>query len=125
MRHARNAGIPTVIYRPSLITGASHTGRWNQADVVCRMIKGCIDTGFIPKLDMQLNFVPVDYVAKSIALLAKHNPYQDDVLHLINPFAIGFDKVLVSIRAKGFPIKEVDYLEWQKMLKVNMEYSES
>ncbi|QLZ67658.1 2-succinylbenzoate--CoA ligase [Legionella sp. PC1000] len=115
--HARNSNIPTVIYRPSLITGESQTGFWNQEDVVCRILKGCVELGARPLLDVGFNFVPVDYVAKAIARFALERPYQSDTYHLINPQEVDVDQLFGYVKAKGFKIKDVAYPDWEKMIK--------
>lgn len=117
--HARSYNIPTVVYRPSLITGESQTGHWNHDDVVCRILKGCIDLGARPTLDVGFNFVPVDYVAKAITHLAKEKPYQVDTYHLINPQEVSVAQLFGYVQAKGFKIKEVAYPDWEKMIQQN------
>jgi thioester reductase-like protein len=115
--HARRLNIPTIIYRPSLIVGDSKTGFWNEADVVCRILKGCIQLGARPILDVDLNLVPVDYVAKAIACFATENPYQIDSYHLMNPQAVSLEQLCAEIRAKGFNVDDVAYSSWEEMIK--------
>ncbi|WP_131775112.1 thioester reductase domain-containing protein [Legionella anisa] len=120
--HARNYNIPTVIYRPSLITGESQTGYWNQEDVVCRILKGCVELGARPLLDAGFNFVPVDYVAKAIARFALERPYQSDTYHLINPQEVDVDQLFGYVKAKGFKIEDVAYPDWEKMIKEKSQF---
>ncbi|WP_454782658.1 thioester reductase domain-containing protein [Legionella sp. WA2022007384] len=115
--HARTYNIPTVIYRPSLITGESQTGCWNQDDVVCRILKGCIELGARPLLDVGFNFVPVDYVAKAITRFAIEKPHLSDTYHLINPQEVSVDQLFGYIKAKGFKVKDVTYPKWERMIK--------
>lgn len=115
--HARTYNIPTAIYRPSLITGESQTGYWNQDDVVCRILKGCIELGARPILDVGFNFVPVDYVAKAITRLAMEKPHQSDTYHLVNPQEVSVEQLFGYVRAKGFKVKDVTYPEWERMIK--------
>ncbi|HHF7366852.1 TPA: thioester reductase domain-containing protein [Legionella bozemanae] len=120
--HARTYNIPTVIYRPSLITGESQTGYWNQEDVVCRVLKGCVELGARPLLDVDFNFVPVDYVAKAIVRFALERPYQSDTYHLINPQEVDVDKLFGYVKAKGFKIEGVPYPDWEKMIKEKSQF---
>lgn len=120
--HARNYNIPTVIYRPSLITGESQTGYWNQEDVVCRILKGCVELGARPLLDVGFNFVPVDYVAKAIARFALERPYQSDTYHLINPQAVDIEQLFGYVKAKGFKVDDVTYPDWEKMIKEKSQF---
>ncbi len=121
--HARTYNIPTVIYRPSLITGESQTGYWNQDDVVCRILKGCVEVGARPILDVRFNFVPVDYVAKAITHFAMKKPYQSDTYHLINPEEVDVDQLFGYVKAKGFKIEDVTYPDWEKMIKENSRFN--
>ncbi|CAM2844408.1 saframycin Mx1 synthetase B [Legionella steigerwaltii] len=120
--HARSYNIPTVVYRPSLITGESQTGYWNHGDVVCRILKGCIELEARPNLDVGFNFVPVDYVAKAITHFAKEKPYHADTYHLINPQEVYVDQLFGYVQAKGFKVKKVTYPDWEKMIKQNSGY---
>lgn len=117
--HARSYNIPTIVYRPSLITGASQTGYWNHEDVVCRILKGCIELGARPTLDVGFNFVPVDYVAKAITHFTMEKPYQADTYHLINSHEVEVAQLFGCIQAKGFKIKEVAYPAWEQMIQNN------
>jgi len=56
-------GIPVCIYRLGMITGHSQTGVSQTDDMMCRMIKGFIELGSAPDLDLMVNMTPVDYVA--------------------------------------------------------------
>ncbi|QMT59061.1 thioester reductase domain-containing protein [Legionella sp. PC997] len=123
--HARTYNIPTVVYRPSLITGDPHTGNWNQDDIVCRILKGCIELEARPLLDVGFNFVPVDYVAKAITRLAIEKPQQSDTYHLINPQEVSVDQLFEYVRAKGFKIKDLTYPNWKRMIKEQSQLSSS
>ncbi|KTC92415.1 thioester reductase domain-containing protein [Fluoribacter dumoffii] len=117
--HARSYNIPTIVYRPSLITGNSQTGHWNHEDVVCRILKGCIELGAIPELEVGFNFVPVDYIARAITRLAMEKPYQPDTYHLTNPQEMDVHQLVKAIEAKGFKMQKVAYPEWVNLVKHN------
>ncbi len=68
---ARVRGIPVCIYRLGMITGHSQTGVSKTDDLMCRMIKGFIQLGSAPDLDMMINMTPVDYVSKAIIHLSR------------------------------------------------------
>src|SRR5205823_4505156 len=70
---ARSRGLPVVIYRPGRITGHSQSGMWRTDDVLCRMLKGCIQLGSIPGQDTaeMMEMTPVDYVSQAIVSLSR------------------------------------------------------
>ncbi|HWM91726.1 MAG TPA: thioester reductase domain-containing protein [Thermoanaerobaculia bacterium] len=69
-RIARSRGIPVAIYRPSVLSGDSRTGRGNTRDMVWSMIKGSIQMGIAPPGDQPFDVAPVDYVAAAIVHLS-------------------------------------------------------
>lgn len=63
----RERGIPVNIYRPGVILGPSGIG--NAADFFHLLLKGCLQLGLAPSIDMQFNLTPADYVAPAIVHL--------------------------------------------------------
>ncbi|STY28223.1 acyl-CoA synthetase [Legionella wadsworthii] len=123
--NARNYNIPTVVYRPSLITGESNNGYWNKEDVTCRIIKGCIELGARPKLDVAFNFVSVNYVAKAIITCVLKKAYETNTYHLLNPQKVHIDQLFQWIQEKGFVLKDVAYPDWIRMVKKNRLFTAS
>ena len=56
-------GLPARIYRPARITGDARTGRGNPGDLLSRLVRGCVQLGMAPELDVLLDMAPVDFVA--------------------------------------------------------------
>ena len=42
---ARERGLPVTVYRPPLIGWHSQTGAFNESDLVCSMLEGCLHLG--------------------------------------------------------------------------------
>lgn len=113
---ARSRGIPVSIYRPPFISGHSQTGAWYTDDVICRMIKGCIQMGCITSITDILDLSPVDYVSKSIVYLSRQREALGKSFHLNNPQPISWESLTDFIRSLGYPIQHISYQNWQSQL---------
>ena len=110
---ARERGLPVSVYRPSLISGDSRTGAWNTDDFTCKMIKSWVGLGTAPRVDMEMNMVPVDYVSRAIVRLSLRNESLGKRFHLANPLPVKVDDLVAWIEAFGYPLKRVPYDRWR------------
>ena len=90
VRTAKQRGLPTVIYRPGMITGDTRGGAWNRGDIISRLIHGCIQLGMVPaefsKSPYIINWAPVDYVSKAIVTVSlNRKAFRRPAFHIINP----------------------------------------
>jgi thioester reductase-like protein len=113
---ARSRGIPVSIYRPPFISGHTQTGAWYTDDVICRMIKGCIQMGYMTSITDRLDLSPVDYVSKSIVYLSKQREALGQTFHLNNPQPISWNQLTDFIGSLGYSIKHISYQDWQAEL---------
>ncbi len=116
---AQTRGLPISIYRPSFIVGHQETGAGNAQDLMFRMIKGCIQLGIAPDIDLSFNIVPVDYVSKAIAHLSTKPDALGETFHLVNPYhvAIGWHQILQWLQALGHNIPVIAYPQWLTALQ--------
>lgn len=115
--HAR--GIPICIYRPGMIVGHSQTGASNTNDLIGRLIKGIIQLGSAPNLDLKMSLTPVDYVSQAIIHLSQQPESLGKAFHLVSPHVLPFRELVKEIRSLGYSIGWNDYDEWQaELLKV-------
>lgn len=112
--HAR--GIPASIYRPGMITGHSQTGASQQGDLIDRLIKGLIQLGSAPELDLNLSLTPVDYVSQAMIHLSQQPDLFGQAFHLVSPEMVSLRQLVDEIRAIGHPIEWMDYSTWQDKL---------
>ncbi|MEQ8541798.1 MAG: amino acid adenylation domain-containing protein [Coleofasciculus sp. D1-CHI-01] len=112
--HAR--GIPASIYRPGMITGHSQTGASQQGDLIDRLIKGLIQLGSAPELDLNLSLTPVDYVSQAMIHLSQQPELFGQAFHLVSPEMVSLQQLVDEIRAIGHPIEWMDYSTWQDKL---------
>jgi len=110
---ARARGLPVSVYRPSLITGDSRTGAWNEDDFTCKMIKTWVGLGTAPNVDTETNMVPVDYVSRAIVRLSLRDESLGKRFHLANPHPVSADDLVAWIEAFGYPLKRVPYDKWR------------
>ena len=113
---ARSRGIPVCIYRLGMITGHSQTGVSQTDDLMCRMIKGFIQLGSAPDLDLMLNMTPVDYVSKAIVHLSSQKKSLGKAFHLVNSHSLHLSKFVDEIHSLGYPIQQIMYDKWQAEL---------
>jgi thioester reductase-like protein len=106
-------GLPVCVYRPSLITGDTRTGAWNKDDVTCKMIKSWVGLGSAPKVDTEMNMVPVDYVSRAIVRLSLREESLGKRFHLANPHPVSVNDLVAWIEAFGYPLKRVPYHKWR------------
>ncbi|NER49424.1 MAG: phenylalanine racemase, partial [Symploca sp. SIO1A3] len=97
----------------------SQTGASSVDDLIARLIKGLIQLGSAPDLDLKLSLTPVDYVSRAIVHLSQQPTSLGKAFHLVSPHALHFRELVKSIQDFGYFIQWSDYDQWQaKLLKV-------
>lgn len=114
---AHDRGIPTAIYRPSNIMGASNTGICSANSFVNKMIQGCIEMGMAPALEAALNLVPVDYASQAIIHLSRTQPLQGQAFHIVNPSPLMWKDLVSFLDQLGHSLDWVGYEAWYKALR--------
>jgi thioester reductase-like protein len=117
---AAQAGLPVRLYRPPLIAGHSRTGAWHEQDFLHRLVRGCLALGQAPQLAMELDLVPVDYVAAAVGALA-WTPHPaggsaPDVLHLQHPEPVLWEDFLAGLIERGAPLRAEPLAPWLEAL---------
>ena len=121
---ARSRGIPVCIYRLGMITGHSQTGVSQTDDLMCRMIKGFIQLGSAPDLDLMINMTPVDYVSKAIVHLSRQKETLGKAFHFVNPHSLHLNQLVNEICSLGYPIQQITYDKWQAEL-LNVDFQQN
>jgi malonyl CoA-acyl carrier protein transacylase len=112
---ARRRGVPVSIYRPPLISGHSETGAWNTDDFTCRLIKTCIQMGYAPDLDWQMDLSPVDYVSSAVVYLSTQS--QGKNFHLVNPQPWHWREFFQWLPTFGYTVQIIPYRQWLDKIK--------
>jgi thioester reductase-like protein len=115
VRQAGARGLPVTVYRPAT-AGHSQSGVYNAHDHLPLLIKGCIQLGCAPQLDMVVQVAPIDYVSKAMVWLAGQPGAAGQTYHLVNPHTLLWPELVERIGALGFPLPLVAYDEWQARL---------
>lgn len=116
---ARDRGLMVNIYRFDYVVGSAATGAMKATDFIVRLIKGCIQTGYIPTEEVNFDILSVDHLSKAVVGISKLN--QAKTYHLMNrqPFCTSdFTKLL---RECGYKLDIVPYSVWQKIVKASPE----
>jgi thioester reductase-like protein len=116
MMQAGSRGIPYAIYRPGLVSGHSLTGAWNTENLISSMTRVCLFLGSIPRLDVMVNIVPVDFVSSAIVHLSKNPKNFGKVYHLDNPQPLHFSKLANWLDSQGFQARRVSFDDWREEL---------
>ena len=111
---ARSRGLPVVIYRPGRITGNSKSGFWKTDDVLCRLLKGCIQLGVCPGKGTgeSIEMTPVDYVSRAIVSLSRRKASFGQAFHLYNPHTISISNLVTSANEFGYQLCEESNEQW-------------
>jgi len=115
VRIAGERGVPIAIYRPAT-GGHSQTGIYNAHDHLPMLIKGCIQLGCAPDLDMVVQVAPIDYASKAMVHLAMRKESLGKTFHLVNPHAVEWLELVDMVRKMGYPLRHVSYDEWRTAL---------
>lgn len=115
---AQERGLPACIYRPVRIMGSSKTGALNDnSELLPRLLKGCIKMGLYPAWDIEITFVPVDYLSAAIVHLATQQQSLDKAFHFFNPKPIRWCDLIGILQKLGYEMKEVSSEEWSQSLR--------
>jgi len=82
MLHARDRGFRVSVFRPPWIVGGDAAGGEASGDFIARFIKGCVALGVAPESPLRWNIVPVDFVARAIAVAMTDPESRGGVYHL-------------------------------------------
>jgi thioester reductase-like protein len=113
---ARDRGLPVSVYRLGMVTGHSQTGAFQLSNLICKMIKGFVQLGYAPDLDLKMNLSPVDYIVKAIKHLSQQPESLNRTFHLLSPCRLSFNQLVTDLNSLGYPIACIPYQQWQTKL---------
>lgn len=113
MREAQTRHLPVTIHRPGRILGHSQSGvNGNLNDLLCTVLKSCVDLGCYPEVPSQIDFIPVDYVAQAIVQLGGQPGAVGQSYHFCHPQPLEWNDLLAQIAGLGYPLAGVSYAAW-------------
>lgn len=113
---AKALGLPASIYRPGLISGHSVNGTANEDDAISRIISGCIQAGAVPELGMLVDFLPVDFISRSIVDLSLQAELLGKTFNLIHPNPVNTKDIINWAKELGFPLETVSFRDWLEII---------
>jgi thioester reductase-like protein len=111
---AYKRGIQVSIYRPSWIIGSTKSKYYDlENNHLLLLLKGCIQMGCAPKLNVKLNVLPVDFVSSFIVETSISNNIDNSkVFNLVSPFSISWNKLIQKLNFHGIRISVVPPVRW-------------
>ncbi|KAJ7627520.1 alpha-aminoadipate reductase Lys1p [Mycena polygramma] len=116
---AGRRGLRGHILRPGYVVGDSKSAVTNTDDFLWRLVKGCIQLGFVPDINNTVNMVPVDHVARC-TVLAAVAPLPDaalSVLHITAHPLPTYNDLLAPLASYGFATAQCEYVVWRRRLE--------
>ncbi|MFN7962878.1 MAG: thioester reductase domain-containing protein [Thermoanaerobaculia bacterium] len=117
VRTAAERGLPAAIYRGGMVTGDSVHGISNTTDIVCRMLKGCIEIGIAPRLEMLCDMTPVDYVSRAMVELSLTSESLGKIFHMVTPEPVHWNRLVEMVQEHGYRLQVMDYDDWLSALR--------
>lgn len=113
---AEERGLPVARYRPGEVGGDSVTGRCVTDHFVVAAIKGFVQFGAFPALDMEVDVAPIDYVARAMVYLMFHRNPLGRAFHLTNPYRMHMRRALAFLREQGYRFDELRFSDLRDYL---------
>lgn len=113
---ANRRGMPLSIYRTHDISGHSVTGAWRTDGFLPALLEAFAAMAAVPDIRLPLDLVPVDVVARSLVLLARHSAPTGEVFHLSNPRYAVLGDLTHQLNAEGIPAIRLPVDEWTERL---------
>lgn len=117
VEQARERGLPVDVHRLGRVLGDSRTGACLTTHFTTRVIKGCVQLGLAPDIDIDIEMTPVDYTARALVAIALGKQSFGDTYHLINPVKMRFLDLIRIIREHGWPVEVVPVERWWSVLR--------
>ncbi|MGH9388899.1 MAG: thioester reductase domain-containing protein, partial [Vicinamibacteria bacterium] len=118
VRAASERGLVASIYRLAPLTGSERTGRANEDDLLSRFVKGCVQMGAAPDLDVQLDDCPVDFASRALVALSEE-PANGSlrVYHLKSDKPRHWRELVLWMNLFGYKVELEPYREWLSRLE--------
>jgi thioester reductase-like protein/amino acid adenylation domain-containing protein len=113
VKAAAQRGLPVTIYRLGSVIGASDTGIWQADDIMHRMLSAAMELGQWLNVDLATYLTPVDYVARSIVELSRHESSQGQTFHLVASNTVRSEDIREWLCGSGVKLTPVSAPEWK------------
>lgn len=123
--HAADRGLPVARYRPGEIGGDSVSGRSVTDHFLFACLKGFLQFGAFPELDIEVDVAPVDYVAKALVHLIFYKNSLQRAFHLTNPERRRMSEALATLRNMGYQFVEMPFEDLRDRLVNSSDFSQN
>lgn len=113
LANARELGISSNVYRCGRVWGNLHSQNMPKNDLIWKFIHGCIEVGYAPEIDIELDITPACFMAKLIVKLA-FTEQEQHTFNLANPNIITLDDIYTYIKSCYTDFTLVQYDYWIK-----------
>ncbi|MEV0176596.1 thioester reductase domain-containing protein [Streptomyces sp. NPDC050803] len=117
VRQAQERGIPVDVHRPGRVLGDSRTGACLTTHFTTRVIKGCVQLGMAPDLDLEIEMTPVDYVTSALVRISRRPHEFGLTYHLVNRRKAAFKELLSAMERHGWDFRTVPVEQWWRGLQ--------
>lgn len=118
LERARQQGVWVNLMRPGNITFDSRSGVCQpHKNRLMLMLKGSLQLGQVPALDLHFDLMPVDFLARFIAFHAGRYDAARAVFNLHNPQPLRWERYIASFRECGRAFELVGVKQWQRQLQ--------
>jgi myxalamid-type nonribosomal peptide synthetase MxaA len=107
--HAAERGLPVARYRPGEVGGDSVSGRSVTDHFLTACVRGFLQFGAFPVLDIEVDVAPVDYVARAMTHLVFRQNSIGGAFHLTNPSRLHMSQALSFLRSLGYRFEELPF----------------
>ncbi len=106
------------IYRPGNISFNSRNGVCQpRKNRLMLMLKGSLQLGLMPRLDLNFDLMPVDFLARFIAFHGGRFQEDSRVFNLHNPQPLSWEHYLDAFSRAGHRFERVSAAHWQQALR--------
>ncbi len=116
VERARERGVRATIHRPGRLMGHSGTGAFNASDLLVQMLDVCVQVGAAPRLDVVVDFTPVDCASRALVRLAQSGS-QAPAFHIVHPAPPRWSSLVATIVELGYALRVLPVTEWSALLK--------
>ena len=121
--YAEESGLPVARYRPGEVGGDSVTGRCVTDHFVVAAVKGFLQFGAFPALDIEIDVAPIDYVARAMTYLVFQSNPLGRAFHLTNPERMHTSQALTYLRSQGYRFDEMRFVELRDRLVASRDFA--
>lgn len=117
LTQAKQRGLPVNIIRYSWLTGSTSNGAINPTNNhLLNFMKGCTQLGYIPDVNLEFNFTPIDFAASVLIDMLFKNNIVNKVINFISPHNISLNMIATWLNTLGHPVETISLAAWRHQL---------